>query len=364
MREGEEHMVTIAILPEVERGPAELPPAPASVEETGLETGMLVDLALKTVYFAGNPSGGDVAERMALPLGVAQAILGFLRHEHLCEVTGGSGTSSSGSFRYALTAEGTVRAGQALEFAGYVGPAPVPLADYVQQVEHQSVRRQVITRKDIESSLSHLVLSADTLARLGRAISSGKATLIYGPSGNGKTTAAESLRGALHGNIIIPYAVEVRRQIIRIHDPACHEAVDVPSKRSASTVDRRWLVVRRPVVFAAGELAASHLELSLDPVQKTYEAPIQMKANGGLLIIDDFGRQQLQASYLLSRWIVPLEQGVDTLTLHTGARFRVPFDAIPIFSTNLPPSSLADDAFLRRIRYKVEIPDPMVQEFL
>ena len=364
MREGEEYMVTIAILPEVERGPAELPLAPASVEETGLDTGMLIDLVLKTVYFAGNPSGADLVKRLALPLGVVQQLLGFLRHEHLCEVTGGSGTSSSGSFRYALTAEGALRAGQALEFAGYVGPAPVPLADYIQQVEHQSVRRQLITKEDIESSLSHLVLSADTLGRLGRAVSSGKATLVYGASGDGKTTIAESLRSALGGNIVIPYAVEVLRQIIRLYDPACHEAVDAPVKRSTSTVDRRWVVIRRPSVFAAGELAAAHLELSLDPVQKTYEAPIQMKANGGLLIIDDFGRQQLQASYLLSRWIVPLEQGVDTLTLHTGARFRVPFDAIPIFSTNLQPSSLADDAFLRRIRYKVEIPNPTVQEFL
>jgi predicted ATPase with chaperone activity len=356
-------MIRMTALPEVESGPGELPLAPLSVEETGLENGLLVDLALKTIYFAGNPSGAEVAGRMALPLGLVQDILAFLRREHLCEVTGGSG-SSPGTFLYALTSDGALRAGQALEFSGYVGPAPVPLADYIQQVEHQSIHREVLTREDIESSLSGLVLSPDTLDRLGRAVSSGKATLFYGPSGNGKTTAAESLRNALHGNVIIPYAVEVLRQVIRLYDPACHETVDAPIKRSPSMVDRRWLVVRRPVVFAAGELAASHLELSLDPVQKTYEAPIQMKASGGLLIIDDFGRQQLQASYLLSRWIVPLEQGVDTLTVHTGARFRVPFDVIPIFSTNLPPSSLADDAFLRRIRYKVEVPNPTTEEFL
>lgn len=356
-------MVRMAAVPELDSGRAELPPAPLSVEETGLEAGLLVDLALKTVYFGGNPLGAEVAERMALPLGVAQEILGFLRHEHLCEVTGGSGTSSA-SFRYALTGEGLLRAGRALEYSGYVGPAPVPLADYIQQVEHQSVHRELLTREDIEASLAHLVFSGGTLERLGRAVSSGRATLIHGPSGNGKTTAAESLRDALHGDIIIPHAVEVLGQVIRVYDPACHEPVDAPTKRSQSMVDRRWTVIRRPVVFAAGELAASHLELSLDPAHKAYEAPIQMKANGGLLIIDDFGRQQLQASYLLSRWIVPLEQGVDTLTLHTGARFRVPFDAIPIFSTNLPPSSLADDAFLRRIRYKVEIPNPTTEEFL
>jgi predicted ATPase with chaperone activity len=356
-------MVGMAAVPEVERGELGLPPAPLSVEDTGLEAGLLVDLALKTVYFAGNPSGAEVAERMALPLAVVQEILAFLRREHLCEVTGGSGTSPS-TFLYALTGEGVSRVSRVLELGGYVGPAPVPLADYIQQVEHQSVGREMLTSEDIESSLSHLVFSADTLDRLGRAVSSGKPTLFFGPSGNGKTAAAESLRKSLHGNIIIPYAVEVQRQIVRFYDPACHELVESASKRSPSVVDRRWLVIRRPAVSADGELAPSHLELSLDPIQKTYEAPIQMKANGGFLIIDDFGRQKLNAAYLLSRWILPLEQGVDTLTLHTGARLRVPFDVIPIFVTNLPPASLADDAFLRRIRYKVEIPNPTREEFL
>ena len=356
-------MVRMAAVPEAEKGELELPPAPLSVEETGVESGLLVDLALKTVYFAGNPSGAEVAEQMALPLAVVQEILAFLRREHLCEVTGGSGTSPS-TFLYALTGEGVSRVSKVLELGGYVGPAPVPLADYIQQVEHQSIGREVLTSQDIESSLSHLVFSADTLDRLGRAVSSGKATLFFGPSGNGKTATAEGLRKAFQGNIIIPYAVEVQRQIIRIYDPSCHEAVEAATRRSPAVVDRRWLVIRRPAVFAAGELATSHLELGLDPVQKTYEAPIQMKANGGLLVIDDFGRQKLHASYLLSRWIVPLEQGVDTLTLHTGVRLRVPFDVIPLFLTNLPPASLADDAFLRRIRYKVEIPNPTREEFL
>jgi len=356
-------MVRIAVVAEAEKGELELPPAPLSVEETGLESGLLADLALKTVYFAGNPSGGEVAERMALPLTVVQEILAFLRREHLCEVTGGSGTTPS-TFLYALTGEGISRVGKVLELGGYAGPAPVPLADYIQQVEHQSIRREMLTAQDIESSLSHLVFSADTLDRLGRAVSSGKASLLFGPSGNGKTATAEGLRKAFQGNIIIPHAVVVQRQIIRVYDPSCHEVVEAATKRSRSLVDRRWLVIRRPAVFAAGELATSHLELGLDPVQKTYEAPIQMKANGGFLVVDDFGRQQLQASYLLSRWIVPLEQGVDTLTLHTGVRFRVPFDVIPLFLTNMAPASLADDAFLRRIRYKVEIPNPTRDEFL
>jgi len=359
----EDNMVTMAAVSEVEEGRAGLPPAPLSVEETGLDAGLLLDLVLKTVYFAGNPSGAEVAERMTLPIGVVQEILTLLRRDHLCEVTGGSGTSPA-TFRYALTSEGASRAGAALELNGYVGPAPVPLADYIQQVEHQSVHREVLTAEDIESSLSHLVFSADTLERLGRAISSQKATLLFGPSGNGKTAAGESLRQALHGHIIVPYAVEAVRQIIRFYDPSCHEAVESAARRSPSMVDRRWLVIRRPTVLAACELAASHLELVLDPVHRTYEAPIHMKASGGLLIIDDFGHQRIPASYLLSRWIVALEQGVDNLTLHTGARFQVPFDVIPVFATNLRPTSLADEAFLRRIRYKVEFPNPTTEEFL
>jgi len=356
-------MLRLAGISEPERDQTELPPAPLSLEETGVDGGLLMDLALKTVYFAGNPSGAEVAERMALPIGVVQEILTLLRHEHLCEVTGGSGTSPA-AFRYALTSEGVSRAGAALQLNGYVGPAPVPLADYIQQVEHQSIHREVLTSQDIESSLSQLVFSADTLERLGHAISSQKPTLLCGPSGNGKTTAAESLRQALHGHIIIPHAVEAARQIIRLYDPSCHEALESATRRSAAAVDRRWLVIRRPTVVTASELVASHLELVLDPVHRTYEAPIQMKANGGLLVIDDFGRQRLQASHLLSRWIVPLEQSVDNLTLHTGARFQIPFDVIPVFLTNLPPSSLADEAFLRRIRYKVEIPNPTTEEFL
>jgi predicted ATPase with chaperone activity len=359
----EDNMVRIVIAPEVERDQSELPPAPLSAEETGLDGTLLLDLALKTVYFAGNPSGAEVADRMALPTGVVQEILTLLRHDHLCEVTGGSGTSPS-TFRYALTSEGVSRAGAALEFSSYVGPAPVPLADYVRQVERQSIHREVLTAQDIESSLSHLVFSADTLERLGRAISSQKPTLLFGSSGNGKTAAAEGLSRALHGHIMIPHAVEAGRQIIRLYDPSCHETEEPAPGRSPSGVDRRWVVISRPTVFTGCELAASHLELGLDPVHKTYEAPIHVKASGGLLIIDDFGRHQVQASQLLSRWIVPLEQGVDSLTLHTGVRVHVPFDVIPVFSTNLLPSSLADDAFLRRIRYKVEIPSPTREEFL
>ena len=218
----------------------------------------------------------------------------------------------------------------------------------------------------VREALSQLVLSDSTRNRVGRAIFSGRPTLIYGPSGNGKTTIAHLLGQALSGYIAVPYAVEVYGHIVRLFDPSKHELVDYAEKRGDARKrrhDRRWAIVRRPAVLAGGELTRQGLELVLDERSKVYEAPLQMKANGGILIIDDFGRQQIPAVELLNRWIVALEGGVDHLSLHTGQTVEVPFDVIPFFSTNLPPESLADEAFLRRIRYKVEIPDPTPDEF-
>jgi predicted ATPase with chaperone activity len=266
-----------------------------------------------------------------------------------------------------LTSKGVERAVEALGLSGYVGPAPVPLQAYIDQVRKQSVHKADIHREDIEKSLSHLVLRGETRDLIGQAITAKKATLIYGASGNGKTSAAVGLEHALGGEILIPYAVEVMREIIQVYDPSTHRVIEVTDADSAvgrPQHDRRWLVIKRPAAFAAGELAATHLELMLDEVHKTYEAPIQLKANGGFLIIDDFGRQRLDAAYLLNRWVTPLERGIDHLSLHSGARFEVPFDAIPVFASNRPPAELADEAFLRRIRYKIEIPSPDVPLFL
>ena len=343
----------------------EHPTAPASIEETGLDPGLLTDLALKTLYFAGNIRGEELSAHLSLPLQVTTTILSLLRQEKLCEPTGGS-SLSVGGLNYALTTLGLERASSVLAMNGYVGPAPVPLADYMDLVRKQSVHNLGITREAIEGSLVNLVLEQRTLDLIGQAVSSKRAVLLYGGSGNGKSTAAEDLRGAFPGTILIPHAVEVMHQVIRIFDPSTHEAVedDAATRDDSQMIDRRWKIIKRPIVFAAGELAKSHLELVLDPVQKTYEAPIQMKANGGLLVIDDFGRQQLDAAYLLNRWIVPLEKGVDNLSLQNGARFHSPFDVVPIFVTNKQPADLADEAFLRRIRYKIEIPPPNVDHFI
>lgn len=337
----------------------EQPAAPSSIAEVGLDLGFLADLALKTLRFAGNIEGGELSDRLAISLNVTAEILGFLRRERLCEVTGGSGLSPA-TFRYSLTTAGSERATAALALNGYVGPAPVPLSAYIDRVKEQSIQNVDLLRSEIEESLSNLVLAQQTIDLIGQAISSKRAVLLFGASGNGKSTAADGLKRALPGHILIPHAVEVMHQVIQVFDPSTHEPVESTRalRRGSRLADQRWIVIKRPAVFAAGELAASHLELILEDLHKTYEAPIQMKANGGLLVIDDFGRQRLDAAYLLNRWIVPLEKGIDTLSLHNGARFQVPFDALPLFITNRPPAELADDAFLRRIRYKVEIPSP------
>jgi predicted ATPase with chaperone activity len=352
------------VVTELER-PVQRPEAPTSIAETGLDPGFLADLALKTLYFGGNISGGDLCDRLALPLNVVAEVLLFLRKQRLAETTGGSGLSEA-TLQYALSNSGIERAVAALSMSGYVGPAPVPLAAYFEQVKRQSVLNVEISREEIEQSLSTLVYSERTTELLGQAISSKRATMIYGASGNGKSTAAEALRSALPGDILIPYSVEVMHQVIQLYDHTSHVLVeDGPRKNSDGRyVDRRWLIIKRPVVVAAGELAPSHLELIMDDNQKTYEAPIQMKANGGVLVIDDFGRQHLDAAYLLNRWIVPLEKGLDNLSLRNGARFQTPFDVIPLFVTNKVPADLADEGFLRRIRYKVEVPSPTPELFL
>jgi predicted ATPase with chaperone activity len=344
----------------------ERPVAPGSVTATGLDMGVLADLALKTLYFASNIEGTDLTKRLALSLNATTEVLEFLRRERLCEVLGGTGRSAA-TLRSSLTSKGIDRAVAALAMSGYVGPAPVPLGTYLDQVRRQTIHNVELTRQVIEESLSHLVFPQRTLDLIGQAVSSKRATLLYGASGNGKTSAVEGLARALSGHILIPHAVEVMRETIQVYDPSAHDAVDDGDSSQSperGVPDRRWVVIRRPAVFAAGELAANHLELMLDQVHKTYEAPIQMKANGGVLVIDDFGRQRLEAAYLLNRWVTPLERQVDHLSLHSGARFEVPFDVIPIFVSNLPPMTLADDAFLRRIRYKIDIPGPDSATFI
>jgi predicted ATPase with chaperone activity len=289
----------------------------------------------------------------------------LLTRDGLAETIPGEGQGPA-SYRYRLTSSGMVHAAAALERNAYVGPAPVPFDEYIAQVRRQSAGGSGYSRTVVSEALAQLVLSRDTLDRVGRAIYSGRPTLIHGHSGNGKTTIASLLGQAMAGDILIPHAVEVYGHIVRVFDPSKHRPANGAAGGDGPTSrrwDRRWAIVKRPAIMAGGELTRHSLELVLDQRSKVYEAPLQLKANGGILIIDDFGRQQIPAAELLNRWIVALEGGVDHLSLHTGQTIAVPFDVIPFFSTNLPPEHLADEAFLRRIRYKVEIPNPSPEEF-
>lgn len=341
---------------------------PMTAAELGIDPGVLLDLSLKTLFYRGRMTRAELSDQLKLSGSAMQEVLQSLTQDGLATVLGAEGGGPAG-YMYALTQKGLDRADAAFGRSGYVGPAPVPLNEYVRQVTAQTVGKATITRDDIVAALSPLVLADQTVTRVGRAASSRKPTLIYGPSGNGKTTAVRTVGGVIGGSVYVPYAIEMVGQIVHVYDSSKHELLDEDNETAQRNglmmqrIDRRWVRIKRPVVWAGGELTRHSLELMYDEATKVYEAPLQLKANGGALIIDDFGRQQMPAVQLLNRWIVALEGGVDHLTLHTGQTVAIPFDVLILFSTNLPPDRLADEAFLRRIRYKVEIPNPTRDEY-
>ena len=350
--------------------PAAVQGEPMTIAELGIEPEMLRDLALKTLYYRGRLSRAALADELKIAASIIEDLLQTLTLDGLATVLGAP-TSGAGAYVYVLTQRGLQRAEGALARSGYVGPAPVPLTEYIANVNATSVRDEIVTREAITRALDTLVLSDQTLTRLGRAAASRKSMLVYGQSGNGKTTAVRTLGHALGGTVRVPYAIEAYGQIIHLYDASKHMPVGPSTVAVADDddllrerPDRRWVEVERPVIWAGGELTRESLELVYDDETKVYEAPLQLKANGGTLIIDDFGRQQMPAVQLLNRWIVALEGGVDHLTMHTGQLMETPFDVLILFSTNITPDALADEAFLRRIRYKVEIPNPSRDEFL
>ena len=341
-------------------------PEPLSVANLGLDRGVVRDLTLKTLYYRGRMTRTALADELRLSQPVMEEVMANLSQEGFVTVLGSEG-SGAAAYTYSATQKGIERAEAAIARSGYVGPAPVPLADYVAQARAQTVVDAEVTREQVLDALGELVLAGETVARIGRAASSRKPTLIYGASGNGKTTAVRALGTVVGGTLLIPYAFEVVGQIVKVFDASKHVRVpevddDVDVLRARP--DRRWVRIERPVIWAGGELTRHSLELVYDDETKVYEAPLQLKANGGTLIIDDFGRQQMPAVQLLNRWIVALEGGLDHLTMHTGQTIEVPFDVLVLFSTNLPPDRLADEAFLRRIRYKVLAVSPTRDEFL
>lgn len=340
---------------------------PMSVDALGVDRGLVRDLMLKTLFYRGRMSRAELSDELKLSLAIIEELCSALTQDGLAAVLGSEGGGAA-AYIYTLTQKGLERAETALARSGYVGPAPVPLREYVDRVNADSITGAVVTREAVEGALAPLVLAPQTLSRIGRAASSRKSTLIYGPSGNGKTTVVRTIGSILGGSVLIPYAIEVMGQIVHLFDRSKHIPIDADSGAVGedllrSRPDRRWVRIKRPVVWAGGELTRHSLELVYDDETKVYEAPLQLKANGGTLIIDDFGRQQMPAVQLLNRWIVALEGGIDHLTLHTGQTIEVPFDVLVLFSTNLQPERLADEAFLRRIRYKVEIPNPVREEY-
>ena len=344
--------------------PPPAPRGPATIEETGLSVDQISQLFLKTLY-TGEATGVAVADRMRLPYALLEPLVERMRAEQLIEVRGAAGSGSAG-YRYALTDFGRDRARQYFDANQYVGAAPVPIDSYIQHVKTMMAARGYIDRDRLRAGFAHLVVDDEIFDQLGPAVNAAKAVFLYGAPGNGKTVLAEGMGRALGGDIYVPHAIDVSGQIITVFDPVVHEPVPDEEEVAGSVIksvprDRRWIRIKRPVVIVGGELTLDMLDLTFNPISKFHEAPLQMKANGGVLLVDDFGRQRMRPEDLLNRWIVPLESRVDYLSLHTGKKIQVPFDVLIAFATNLDPMKLADEAFLRRIPYKIEVHDPSIE---
>lgn len=342
------------------------PPLIDSLADTGLRPGQLQELILKTLYVQGQLSAYALSDLLHLPFQTAvRGELDFLKREQLVDIVGADSVVA-GAFVYEITGKGAERAREYMARTTYVGPAPVTWQDYTTAVAAQSSKQFTVHPADMQRALQHLILPENVLARIGPAVNSGRSLFLYGPSGNGKTSIAESIgRLFLSDDLLIPYAIIVEGQIIKLFDESSHErlpdtgtAVGETGQPLSRRRDRRWVRIRRPSIIVGGELTLDSLELRFDPINKFYEAPLQMKANGGMFLIDDFGRQTARPSDLLNRWIVPMERRVDFLSLRTGGQIAMPFELLIVFATNLPPNELVDEAFLRRIRHKVAIESP------
>lgn len=348
--------------------PAVGPKAPKTLQEAQLSADLVTQLILKTLHLSGELTGTELSRRLGLPFFAFESVLGTIKQHHQCEVSGGA--LGSPSYRYRITDAGRARAMLFMEHNHYVGYAPVPLNQYRDyMLAFQKALRPQVGRERVRKAFSHLVINDRVLDQLGPAINAGHSMFVYGPPGNGKTVISQAIHNLLEGEIFIPHALEVEGSIIRFFDPVNHEPVRESSSRDESLDisgdhDRRWIRCRRPMVMVGGELSLDQLELSYSQTMGFYRAPVQAVANGGVLVIDDFGRQRCAPRDLLNRWIVPLESRVDFLTLQTGQKFDFPFMTLMVFATNIKPQDLVDEAFLRRIHYKIFAESPTRAEFL
>ena len=345
------------------------PPPPRSIAETGLDPGFLVDLMTKTIYRMGLERPSEISREMKLPVGIVGKLIEEAQSAKLMETLGQLGASMTAEMRYALTGKGREWALEALAQSEWNGPAPVPLRAYSDQMINQSIRREKLTRPMLSKVFSELTLSKALMEKMGPAANSGASMLLYGPPGNGKSSIAEAICSAFRGQVYFPHAVVVDKQIITVFDPTVHHRTADDdgasnSLRRESSHDQRFVACRRPAVITGGELTLDRLDLALNTVSRVYEAPMQLKAAGGVLVIDDFGRQRQSPQELINRLIIPLENGIDYMSLQTGRKFEVPFDALVVFSTNIAPKKLVDEAALRRLRYKILVDKPDRDTFI
>ena len=335
-------------------------PSPiTSLKDTGLSQIFLADLLLKIAFYHSIFSVRELIDLIKMPPSLINDLLNYLRVEKYVEIKGGEGYLIT-SLNYSLTESGRRRANALLEQNNYAGPAPVTLKQYTETIHYQTIRSIVMDEQIVNAGFTDLVLKSDFFDQLGPAINSGKSILLYGPPGTGKSSVAKDIANLFKDEIFVPYSIYAHGQIIQVFDNVSHE----PSPKDTGSCDARWVLCERPAVTTGGELTLKMLDLNFNPVSKFYEAPLQVKANNGVFIIDDFGRQLVSPIDLLNRWIVPLETEQEYLTLYTGQKFTVPFDVLIIFCTNIEPRDLVDEAFLRRIRHKIKLDHISRQEYI
>lgn len=338
-----------------------VPPEPQSLEETGLTANEVETIALKFLLHAGTASGRRISEHLKLPFTIVKEVLDELKAQMLVSYKGAAGM---GDYVYELAVPGEDRARRAARRCTYFGAAPVQLEDYLTSVGKQSVQQAKLRIPQLCQAFSDMLLSPALMSQIGQAVNAGRGLFLYGPPGNGKTSIAERVIHAVNDAIWIPRTITITGEIIRLFDPACHAlAPDNLEVLKGLRHDARWIRIKRPSVMVGGELTLEHLEINFNPNTGINEAPVQLKSNGGALVIDDFGRQRVSVAELLNRWIIPLEKGYDFLTLNSGRQIEVPFDQLLVFATNIEPKDIVDEAFLRRIPYKIQVCDPDPHEF-